>query len=344
MLTIEYWDEKGNGDSLYTNLDILYGSGFRQVLYLDAILTHPEYPLDEEGTEDAEGVFNATWLKWRKTYHVDFICAEYLVDAIMTLPMHNNVYIDGMPVKEITVEVNWEGNWAVVDLSFVTDEVIRGNCCNNLILVNYNNTRIPGGECFEPTLDPVLSGLGYNSGQWLDPLNNGIAHGDRYMFITILNIFDATVQGKVYEFVINQWVEDVAVEGDGVYVGGVGNMYFDGVWWNAYPYIAMINQTGTDEYHITGFALPETWVTVQYSVDNVNWVDAAVPVWSGAFNTLGLTVSVTEGDYYWRIESWTWSCPYDPLNVKYKESGFWLINDGGDFFLQNSTSTDKWYR
>ena len=336
MLTIEYWDNRNN-------LDILYSEGFRQVFYVDAILTHPEYPLEEEGTEDVEGLFNATWRKWRKTYHIDFICAEYIVDALMTLPMHDNIYIDGLPISEIAIQVDWEGVWAKVDLSFVTDEVIRGTCCQNMSLV-MQTSPMSGGECYEPNLEPVIMGLGFTDAVYTDPLNNGVAHGDRYLFVSAINVFDATVQGAVYEFVVNAWVEDPAVEGYGVYVNGVGNMYFDGVWWNAYPYIRMIDQTGVDEYHITGFALPETWVTVQYSVDNVNWVDAADPVWSGAFNTLGLTVSVTEGDYYWRIESETWSCPYDPLNVKFKSSGFWLINDGGDYFLQNGTSTDKWYR
>jgi len=338
MLTIEYWNDSND-------LDIRYSNGFRQIFYLDAIMSHPEYPMDEEGTEDAEGLFNATWHKWRKTYHIHFIAPEYVVDAMQTLPYHDNVFIDGLKVKDISVNVGWDGLYGVVDMSFVTDEFIRGTCCYKmkLTLALQTYSPIPGGECYSPNLDPVISGVLSTSDIFTDPMSNGVSHGDRYMVVTAIDVFDATVQGAVYEWVIDKWVEDVASEGYGVYVPGVGNMYYDGTWWNAYPYIAMIDQSGVDTYHITGFALPETWVTVQYSPDDITWTDASDPIWSDAFNTMGLTVNVTEGDYYWRITSHTWSCTYDPLNEKYKESGFWLINDAGDYFTQNAAN-DKWYR
>ncbi len=337
MLKIEFWDDKNI-------LDIRYTDGFKQFLYLDAILSHPEYPLDEEGKQDVEGIFNAEWQRWRKTFHFDFVAPEYLVDAITTMAIHDNVYIDGLKVKDITVDVNWQGAWAVVDVGFVTDEVIRGTCCTNLTLVGQTMKIPPEGGCYEPTKDPVLGGFGVTDARWYDPLNNGVGQGDRWLLITAINIFNATVQGAIYEYTLAGWVEDPSTEGDGVYVTGFGNMFYDGIWWNGYPYIAMIDQTGVNTYHITGYALPETWVQVQYSLDNLNWLDAGSPVYSDSFNLMGLDVNVTTGDYYWRIDSWTWSCPYDPLNVKYKESGYWLINDAGDYFLQNGTSTDKWYR
>lgn len=338
MILIEYWNSKDI-------IGMLYQQQFKQKLYLDTKLSHPDYPIEEEGAEDSSGLFVPEFIKWMKQYVFEAIVPEYVVDAMMTLSIHDNVYIDGTRVYDFSVEdISWIGHFAKISASFHTGGVIRSRCCSNFMLAPQNSP-VPGGQCYEPTQPPVIDAIWDTDDIFLNPLLNSVSHGDRYLVISEIDVFEAHILGSVYEWVVNEWVEQEYVQGDGVVIDdGSIPMYFDGVWWQAYCYITMVNQSGLDQYHVTGFAIPNTFVYVQYSDDGgITWNNVTEVESADRFNSTGIYVNVPEGDYTWRISASTWSCEYDPINDIYKESGFWLINDSGDYFTQNAAG-DKWYR
>jgi len=102
--------------------NILYQFGFRQRLFLDAIITQPDYDSTEEGIENGNKGFNKTFQQLKKRYKIDFIAPEYLLDALTLLPMHDYVTIhDGYqsyPIDDVNIEYEWDDFYAVCTLSF----------------------------------------------------------------------------------------------------------------------------------------------------------------------------------------------------------------------------------
>ena len=125
---------------------ILYQKGFRQILYLDADVKKPEYPIEEEGVENGEKEFNPTFLKWQKRYQFEVYAPEFLVDALTTLPLHDNVWItfqndESNLITDIDVDVDWEdlgetekthGCFAKVTVSFAVDYILVTACGENM--------------------------------------------------------------------------------------------------------------------------------------------------------------------------------------------------------------------
>ena len=336
MIKIEYRSARDINDINYEDV-----KQFRQKMFLDSVMSEPIYTLDEDGVEDSNGIFNAEFQRWDKKYHFDAVVPEYVVDAMMSMMIHTHVYIDDNRVEDIEVDIKWHGRFAKVDITFTLHKVIKGSCCDNMQL-GMQTSPLGGGQCYEPNLAPIDEIVSYTSAKYTDPFNNGVSQGIRFLVYTEADAYDASFKGSIFEFTVTGWQEMDNTLSDGVFCALDGdNLYFDGVWWRKYPFIWMVDQAGVDTYHITGYAVPETWVYVSYD-DGGGYVSLD-PIWAATFNTNGYTVNIPEGDYTWKIDNNTFSCTYNAGNDLYKESGFWLINDGGDYFTQNA-SNDKWYR
>jgi len=86
---------------------------YQNKIIMDNKLFKPKYITEEEGTEDGEGNFLATFKRRVKNYKLLFYAPEYIADAISLIPLHEHI--------SITTEVNesFEEELAVIEDSFV---------------------------------------------------------------------------------------------------------------------------------------------------------------------------------------------------------------------------------
>lgn len=144
---IVYWDTCDVADIFYRTVE--YGSvigakQYKNIIYLDIDVGKPEYEYSEEGEEDGLGNFNPDYKKLEKQYILQGVYPEYFVDALALIPLH----IGGSGVVEIltsrgytgvvdrfTVTPEWQGDlgvWALTDLIFSTEFIVKTNCCGSL--------------------------------------------------------------------------------------------------------------------------------------------------------------------------------------------------------------------
>jgi hypothetical protein len=141
-LIVTYSDSADVDTIDYTNGDY---SQFENKLIVPTVLQRPEWIIEEEGTEDGEGNFLATFQRLVKRYKFIFYAPEYILDALMLVPMCDTVTVvseNGETQEEtLTVEDNtfkvtpeWTDTkgFAKVTCEFDVDAVIKTNCANNI--------------------------------------------------------------------------------------------------------------------------------------------------------------------------------------------------------------------
>lgn len=138
---------------IYTNEDCV----FKNRLYLDeAVLSKPEYPIQEEGQNDGDMNFKATFQKWEKK--PDLIigkCPEYLVDALTAIRLHDTITLtppmrigqvtndDAVTIKSVETELTPVFNDCYSNVSIkllLADNYVDTACCDN-------NTKTTCADC-----------------------------------------------------------------------------------------------------------------------------------------------------------------------------------------------------
>lgn len=133
--------------------DIVYGRvqgcQFKNRLYLpDAVLTRPTYPFKEEGEEDGNQNFNATFQKWQKIVSLfGYKLPEFIVDALTAIRLHDTIkYYYPLRQKQITIDsavtiksVDYDVQYVIndcfanVELKMtLNDQFVDETCCHNL--------------------------------------------------------------------------------------------------------------------------------------------------------------------------------------------------------------------
>lgn len=108
----------------------------------EANVVDPEYKIIEEGKEDGDKNFVATFQKRVKTITVETgLVPEYVVDALFDSQLHSTIllhYKDGLGydvVEDTSVKYTWEFNEgcrATVEMSFdINDRVVKNGCCGD---------------------------------------------------------------------------------------------------------------------------------------------------------------------------------------------------------------------
>lgn len=133
LLKVE-WNHEGNvGEAIYQG-------GFVQRLYLDAVLADPDYKIEQEGDENGDDEFIASFTRVVKRYKFQtFLLPEFLIDVLHSLPAHSEVTIGTIQgAKQIEPEVDWlvSGCSGTVELTFQEPAaIISKNCSDPLQLV-----------------------------------------------------------------------------------------------------------------------------------------------------------------------------------------------------------------
>lgn len=188
-------------DVVYQQID---GRSYVNRLYLnEAVLTKPEYPFKEEGEEDGDKNFIATFQKWEKdSQFIIGKCPEFIVDALTGIRLHNVISLTkpvrkeqlqattATTIKSVECEATYIINdcFANVNLKMLLeDKYVDSACCNNNTLTaivrcvtcditigfatNDFTDAIDGHYAFEYTpLDDGARGNGlykYNGSDWV---------------------------------------------------------------------------------------------------------------------------------------------------------------------------------
>lgn len=135
--------------------DVIYsgsnGCTYKNFLYLpDAVLTKPERPFEEQGEEDGNQSFKATFQKWEKQVSlIGYRLPEYIVDALTAIKLHDTIkYYYPIRKKQLTndaavtiVSVDYDVEYVVDDcfanvtLKMLLDsKFVDETCCHNLSL------------------------------------------------------------------------------------------------------------------------------------------------------------------------------------------------------------------
>lgn len=132
LLKLEFRHEGNVGEAIYQN-------GFFQRLYFDTVLADPKYKISQEGDENGDNEFIATFTSVVKKHKVETVLVpEYLADVLNLLAAHNEVTIgDIQGAKQIETETEWlvSGCFANVEINFQeADSVFSKNCSDPVAL------------------------------------------------------------------------------------------------------------------------------------------------------------------------------------------------------------------
>lgn len=169
--------------------DILYGTNnsstnqdYKNIIYLDADIGEPKYKIEEKGYEDQNGIFHPTQQKHTKTYRLEAILPEYMVDALSIIPMHEVVWLRlpngrSTQIKEIKMlDTKWtdNSNVATVTMEFTESIIVKIGCCvTEMDEVPIYDEEIYQGYNTVVNSDWYLSGINAdtNSGQQTDEVD-----------------------------------------------------------------------------------------------------------------------------------------------------------------------------
>ena len=119
---------------------------FENKIIMDNKLFKPEYINEEEGTEDGEGNFLATFKRRVKNYKLVFYAPEYIADAVSLISMHEHITLttevnesfeETLTVIEDSFAVTgleWNDGkaFAKITVEFRTGQVIKTNFADNI--------------------------------------------------------------------------------------------------------------------------------------------------------------------------------------------------------------------
>ena len=140
-LIIDYYHSSDIDGIDYTNGDY---AQFSNKLVVDTKLNRPRHEYEEDGTEDGEGEFLPTFQKIVKRYRFIFYAPEYIVDAVMLLPLHDTINVatanatnqneNLTNTKSWVVDVDWNDTkgFAKITCEFHTEAITLTPCANNV--------------------------------------------------------------------------------------------------------------------------------------------------------------------------------------------------------------------
>ena len=282
---------------------VLYQTGYKQLFFVDAELSTPEYEIEEDGTQDGDKNFLPTFRKTQKVYNIKFATNATMLDAVYFMQMHvsqfGEVYMqikneERALIKTMSVSHSHPKN---AELSVVTMQV----AVDYQLLDSENEYNI---NCFIPVRSDI-AGIKTTVSQAQEIEDNspyifenvtGYAN-DVYIYTT-----GWTGQGLNYTGAV---VEDTS-----------GNKYyFDGVQFRRFPYISSYNADGSD-FIIKGYIPPGTYCKLQYNSTG-SYVDYTGVLTSGQFKNVGFTFTppVPSVGYLLRIYCYDHNCSYGYSNV-----------------------------
>lgn len=134
MVKVEWWNE--------SDIDpLLYQTGFINRVYLKTYTEAMPPSFVQEGDNNAEGEFVASFHRAVFKHKIEAFIPDYLQDAISMLPMHSNVEVsengDKAEMTQIKITPNYGDNYmGTCRIEFeIGDKYIKTSCAKNISLV-----------------------------------------------------------------------------------------------------------------------------------------------------------------------------------------------------------------
>jgi len=301
FLKISWWNDHDLGD-------VVYQSGFRNVIYLDIEVDEPAYQTTIESDLNGDNVEVTKFRKWVKMYHFKTWMTEDLVDAFSFMQIHDNVEVTlqtGQLIEaakhSLRAEVKWEtiGCLAEVNVTFNEDYVVAGNCDEN-----------KSAECLctesAGDINVVDEYPGTTAGD-----------GQIGLLWTVEDVAGKKYTGHLYEFTNDgyQWLLLADPPQNTCYLNKDTNpdttFIFDGQYWILYPgFILTIAQPApaVNDIVVTGEVIPGAFCSV-YVLLGIGWTNMGD--FTAAEIAAGVTINVPEdGSKDFKLKVWNHSCDY----------------------------------
>lgn len=326
-------------NTIYSNTDC----EFKNRLYLEeAVLSKPEYPIQEEGQNDGESNFKATFQKWEKK--PDLIigkCPEYLVDSLTAIRLHDTITLitpmrkgqvtndDAIEIKSVETEITPVFNDCYSNVSvklLLADNYVDSACCNN----NTIATCAVCGYSYKYTTPPSMG---------IPPV--AIPSSDLMLIIGGPDEGLYRYNNTSDEWEIIELTEDVLICG----TGSDPDYYYAAGEFLPVPTIIQSLSSynlSTGVAHIQAYGYPGSYVQIEYSKDSgatwtkilliENWVVSAL---------IGFDFTIPGGGAVdIRMHNFSLSCDYGYNNVSYYGKQFeddllFEFEDGEPFEFEN---------
>lgn len=140
FVRLEFFDESDLDPIKYVD------TNFKQVVYLDSIISNSETEVVEEGDEDENGKFTATYQRLTVNHRLEAYVPDFLKIALTSMQMHSNVtlmsptqaregVIDRVVVSSVT-DPNVQYN--TVTMQLVENSLVKNSCGSTIEVVNSN--------------------------------------------------------------------------------------------------------------------------------------------------------------------------------------------------------------
>ena len=310
LIKIEYNNNTDFGD-------IFYQKGFTNRVYLDADVTKPEYPIEEEGITNGDGEFVPSHQRWSKLHMIECYGQEYLADALSLMELHDNIWItlkngETSLVSDVEVEVDWQDTvqcWAKISIKFNVDKVIKTNCDTNMV----TGCLQPDFEC-EAIYDADDGGTG--QGYWEYPISEGVQNGAIYFFYNTYNstygsysgddvgvyMADLSINGWVKQEVSNEQLIDISGESGYVYLWKAGDTFYKS------PFLISATDQGGQQVEIVARGFPGHYVRIEESPDDNAW--STIGQYGSEITTGQVMDCNGTGTRYFRAWWYTHGCSY----------------------------------
>lgn len=301
--------------------EVYYNGGFTGKMLLDVEVERPEYPVEIESDLNGDNQEIPKFRKWSKEYKFKVWGTEDLVDAFTFMQIHDTINItlqtgQQIVVDKMTVEIDWEniGCLAEMTVSFIESYVVATGCDDNM-----------DDSCICDSYEEFIKIIDTNDPEYLDPDNNGVVVGDRFLFHYLgvgSEVAGWTFVGAIYEYAggnhwnllaqsLNQCEHNLDTGNDWVEVI-FGTPAPISQWVRSPGAIASITQPGANQILISGFAIPGF---IDVYID-----DGGGYVLDGTYTNdqflTGITLSVAApGNYDVKINVRTHGCTYGDSNV-----------------------------
>lgn len=138
IVKIEFYDEKDIEPIRYRN-------GFKQVFYLDSFIHTSEPEIEEENEVDGLGGQIPTFVKFTVKQKMEVVVADFFKNAIMTMQMHDEIYIYEQNKREgkidrikVTPTADETGASFNLEIILETDILTKIQCEQNKVAINDN--------------------------------------------------------------------------------------------------------------------------------------------------------------------------------------------------------------
>lgn len=138
FVKLEFWDK--------TDIEpIRYRNDFKQVIYLDTFIHTSEAEIEEETETDGLGNKIPTFTKLTIKQKIEVLVPDFVKNALMTLPMHNEIFVSEQSKREgkidrvkVTPSSDETGAFSTVEITLETDILTKTQCDDNKQATNEN--------------------------------------------------------------------------------------------------------------------------------------------------------------------------------------------------------------